>query len=165
MSACGSPDALPLGKKNQSSMSIVVYAGPTGGHVFPAQSFSEGFRKRFPDSRIDLVTCERAKPLVEKMPQGIFRRFLSPGIWFSNRLFHKIPEAVLSFSLPPCSGALFFKRGQAGSLCRVWKLCFLSRNVDGALAGDPDPYSRTEQGPGEGDALARAAYGCCGRKF
>jgi UDP-N-acetylglucosamine--N-acetylmuramyl-(pentapeptide) pyrophosphoryl-undecaprenol N-acetylglucosamine transferase len=53
-------------------MRLVVYAGPTGGHVFPAQSFSEGFRKRFPDSRIDLVTCLRAKSLVERMPQGIF---------------------------------------------------------------------------------------------
>lgn len=51
---------------------LVVYAGPTGGHIFPAQSFSEGFRKRFPDSQIALVTCHRAQPLVEKMPRDTF---------------------------------------------------------------------------------------------
>jgi len=53
-------------------MRVAVYAGPTGGHVFPAQSFGEGFRRRYPDSRIELVTCLRAKSLVDKMPQGIF---------------------------------------------------------------------------------------------
>lgn len=55
-----------------SAMRLIVYAGPTGGHIFPAQSFAEGFRKRFPNSSIDLVTCLRAKYILDKMPQGIF---------------------------------------------------------------------------------------------
>lgn len=51
---------------------IAVFAGPTGGHLFPAQSFGEGFRKRFPDSIIGLVTSHRAKNLTSQMPEGIF---------------------------------------------------------------------------------------------
>ena len=66
------PQIPDLSKTSRSAIRLVVYAGPTGGHVFPAQSFSEGFRRRFPDSRIDLVTCRRAKSLIDKMPQEIF---------------------------------------------------------------------------------------------
>lgn len=66
-----------MGKAPSSAVfratTLVVYAGPTGGHVFPAQSFSEGFCSRFPSTSIHLVTCLRAKPLVDKMPSGIFR--------------------------------------------------------------------------------------------
>lgn len=68
------PDSNKPGQSHSSRTGrrLVVYAGPTGGHIFPAQSFSEGFRGRFPDSAIALVTCHRAKALVDKMPQGIF---------------------------------------------------------------------------------------------
>ncbi len=53
---------------------MAVFAGPTGGHLFPAQSFSEGFRARFPGAAIELVTSHRAKDLVAKVPPGIFDR-------------------------------------------------------------------------------------------
>lgn len=51
---------------------IAVFAGPTGGHLFPAQSFCESFRRRFPATTTDLITSQRAKDLVAKMPAGTF---------------------------------------------------------------------------------------------
>lgn len=53
-------------------MRVVVYAGPTGGHVFPAQAFSESLRGRFPGCEVHFVTCHRAKALVDPMPPGTF---------------------------------------------------------------------------------------------
>ncbi len=53
---------------------VAVFAGPTGGHLFPAQSFCEGFRKRFPQATIELITSHRAQDLIAKVPAGIFDR-------------------------------------------------------------------------------------------
>ncbi|HNX69360.1 MAG TPA: UDP-N-acetylglucosamine--N-acetylmuramyl-(pentapeptide) pyrophosphoryl-undecaprenol N-acetylglucosamine transferase [Candidatus Omnitrophota bacterium] len=66
---------------------LIVYAGPTGGHLFPAQSFAEGFRQSFPEFRIELVTSRRAEALTLKMPAGTFDavRFL-PDFGFPVRL-------------------------------------------------------------------------------
>ena len=100
-----------------SGMRLVVYAGPTGGHIFPAQSFSEGFRKRFPDSKVNLVTCHRAKSLVEKMPQGIFGsvtylpEFGFPGgfSWKTLKPFVLLPYLFLQ--------AFFLLRRENPDLC------------------------------------------------
>lgn len=40
---------------------VVVFAGPSGGHLFPALAFGEVFRKKFPESTMILVTGQKAR--------------------------------------------------------------------------------------------------------
>ena len=45
-------------------MKVAVFAGPTGGHLFPALAFCQSFKERHPSSEILLVTGERGRNLV-----------------------------------------------------------------------------------------------------
>ena len=51
-----------------------VFAGHSGGHLFPAAAFAESLRGRFPESRIGLVTSRKAEPLISKLSPGLFDR-------------------------------------------------------------------------------------------
>ncbi len=51
---------------------IVVFSGPSGGHLFPAQSFAEAVHQDSSATRIILVTSVRAQGLCSKFPAGIF---------------------------------------------------------------------------------------------
>ncbi len=55
---------------------VLIYAGHSGGHLFPALAFAESFRKRFPKSRLILVSSRKAETFVKTMPEGIFDEFL-----------------------------------------------------------------------------------------
>jgi len=51
---------------------LAVFAGPSGGHLFPALAFGEAFRKKYPESKIFLVTGEKAKAFAAQLETGIF---------------------------------------------------------------------------------------------
>ena len=53
---------------------IAIFAGHSGGHLFPAAAFAESLRQRTPQSWIGLVTSRKALPLVSKLPAGVFDR-------------------------------------------------------------------------------------------
>lgn len=46
-------------------MKIAIFAGPTGGHFYPALAFCEAFRKRHPEARILFVTGNRGRHLTQ----------------------------------------------------------------------------------------------------
>lgn len=51
---------------------LSLFAGHSGGHLFPALAFAEEYRSRHPQSRLGLVSSIKAKPFAAKMPPGIF---------------------------------------------------------------------------------------------
>jgi len=55
-----------------SSRVIVVFSGPSGGHLFPAQAFAEAAHSEVAGLKIVLVTSVRARGLCDKFPTGTF---------------------------------------------------------------------------------------------
>ncbi|HXV27653.1 MAG TPA: UDP-N-acetylglucosamine--N-acetylmuramyl-(pentapeptide) pyrophosphoryl-undecaprenol N-acetylglucosamine transferase, partial [bacterium] len=66
---------------------LALFAGPSGGHLFPAVAFAEAFRGKFPESRLWLVTGERARDFSAQLENKFFDSVVflpdfpfSPGI-------------------------------------------------------------------------------------
>jgi len=55
---------------------VVVFSGPSGGHLFPAQAFAEAAHAEAADFKIILVTSVRARGLCDKFPAGIFSEII-----------------------------------------------------------------------------------------
>ena len=47
-------------------MRVVLFAGPTGGHFYPALAFAESLKEKHPESDVLIVTGERGRSLAEK---------------------------------------------------------------------------------------------------
>ncbi len=52
---------------------MVVFAGPSGGHLFPALAFAEAFLEKYPESHLWLVTGEKGRKFSSPLEAGIFQ--------------------------------------------------------------------------------------------
>lgn len=85
------------------SPSIAIFAGPSGGHLFPAQAYAEALQKRRPKSRRYLISSRRAEAFARNFAPGLFhevfylREFPFPsGISLrSARFLLEFPRAFL----------------------------------------------------------------------
>ena len=115
---------------------IIISGGGTGGHIFPAISIANTFRKRFPDAEILFVGAEDRMEM-EKIPaagyeivglpvSGFDRAHLLNNIKVLNRLRKSLGLAKKTIrEFRHCSGS--------GRLCQRPDV------VDGGFAGHPDP--------------------------
>ncbi|MDP3919888.1 MAG: UDP-N-acetylglucosamine--N-acetylmuramyl-(pentapeptide) pyrophosphoryl-undecaprenol N-acetylglucosamine transferase [Candidatus Omnitrophota bacterium] len=81
---------------------VSVFAGPSGGHLFPALAFAEALRNRIPQVRVELVTSKRARTFEAQMAGGVFDHIIylndfpfSPG--FSLRAITFLLKLLQAF--------------------------------------------------------------------
>ncbi len=98
-------------KNTKESFKVVVYAGPTGGHLFPAQSFSERFKQKFPKSKILFVTSERGEKYAKNFPEGLFDKIsYLPEFGFPGGLSIKNLKPFILFPFIAYQEAVFLSR-------------------------------------------------------
>ena len=82
---------------------ILVFSGPSGGHLFPAQAFAEAAQEENFPAKLILVTSVRAKTLCSGFPDALFSEirylpeFGAPSLFSSVgiKAIFKIPAAAI----------------------------------------------------------------------
>lgn len=57
-------------------LTISIFAGHSGGHIFPAQAYAEELRRRRPEAVLHLITSRKANLIAFKLPDGLFNRIV-----------------------------------------------------------------------------------------
>ena len=83
-------------KQNSAKRSkmVMVAAGGTGGHIFPATAFVEVFRQ-FPSYKLALISDKRALPLSGALKRIDFYRIYAKGVSGRSRIWLPIALATL----------------------------------------------------------------------
>jgi len=74
---------------------VLIAASGTGGHLFPALQIAHGFRKQFPEARIEFVGSGRPLEAALIDPTG-FKRHELPAIGLKRRGVHGMIEFIVS---------------------------------------------------------------------
>ena len=78
-------------------MRVAVFAGPSGGHLFPAKAFAEELKKKFPESTLHLITSHKATRFTQDFSPTPFEKieFFPSFPWPSAKFFFEFPRAFL----------------------------------------------------------------------
>lgn len=94
-------------------MNIAVFAGPSGGHLFPALAFAQAFRRRYPESRLWLVTGKKAGPMVASWPADGFQRvFFLNDFPFPRRISFRALLFLLQLPQAFFLSAIYLKKSR-----------------------------------------------------
>jgi len=86
-----------------AAQTILVLAGPTGGHLFPAWAFAEAFKSSHPPFRIILATGRRAAHFEDELRRGPFEAVIylhdfALRFWPLWSAFKLIPDFLKALS-------------------------------------------------------------------
>ncbi len=84
---------------SQTPSHLTVFAGPTGGHLFPALAFAEAWREQHPASRIVLITGRRAQDVTGTGAFACFDALVFlPDFPLPTRLSYRIVPFLLKIT-------------------------------------------------------------------